>query len=401
MTAGTLPPSASKRSALSNAFAGLTAGLSLFAFLFVARRALGPEQFVPLGQLLIVWPISHAIVAFPVQQLRARSDPAAGKVAIALVVVATGVLIPLFWRYGEDFTRSADRRIHIIAMLLPLGALATAWGRGIAAAQRRDGLLATLVAGENLIRLALGIVLWIAGAGPLLFGLALLAGFGLNAMALGDGQRRERAAPRLGSVVEQMVAMTAVGGMGYAALFLAPGSLALDSRTDEVVAALLFAMAAYRAPYQIMQSMVPKLAAEFAHGRWMSTPFLWLAASGPVFALFAAGGAALCGQWFLDLLVGDGDILLRSTHAAAAATTTVATLNVIGSVALVARGQYRSTAAVWILPGLIAAYPIINADQPGPLLAAMELYVAMVYVGELWAWSRLPSLTASRATLLP
>ena len=392
MTAGTLPTPASKRGAFSNAFAGLAAGLSLFAFLFVARRSLGSEQFVPLGQLLIVWPISHAIVAFPVQQLRARSDPSARTVGIALSIAAVAILVPVFWFFGEEFTRSADRGIHIIAMVLPIGALATAWGRGTAAAQGRDGLLATLVAGENLIRLGLGFLLWIADAGPLMFGIALLVGFLVNGLAFGPGQRAESPAPLPGSVVEQIIAMTAVGGMGYTALFLAPGSLALDSLSDEVVAALLFAMAAYRAPYQVIQSMVPKLAAEFSLGRWMSTPVPYLVAAGPVLALFAAGGAALFGQWFLDLLVGDGDILQRSTHAMAAAATTVATLNVIGAVALVARGQFRSTTAIWLLPGLLAVYPVLSASRPGPLLTGLGIYVALVFAGQLWAWSRLPQL---------
>lgn len=379
--------SAPARGVIFNAVAGVSAGVSLFAFLVVARLALDPEEFVALGQLLVVWPISHAFVAFPVQQLRARSDPAALRAGAYLCGSLTAVLVPVFGIWGEEITRSSDLRIHLIAMVLPTGALATALGRGLAAAQGREALLATLVAGENLLRLSAGLILWAVGAGPLLFGTALVAGFGLNALALFGTSKPEPEASIVGSALHQMIAMTAVGTVGYAVLFLAPGSLALGSSSDRVVAALLFAMAAYRAPYQIVQSMVPKLASEFAAGRWMAGRPLPILASGPVLGLLAAGAGAVFGPWFLDALVGDGDVLSRTDHALAAALTTMGTLNVIGAVALVTRGKLWATTITWMAPALVLSVPVVRANEPTPLLAALVVFSIVVFLTQTWTWT--------------
>ena len=182
--------------------------------------------------------------------------------------------------------------------------------------------------------------------------------------------------------------VTLVGVLGSIALVLSLTTLAYNSRPDDMVAAVFFVTALYRLPYQLVQSFAPRIARAIVVRNWFSLPALWIIPAGLIAALFAAGFAALVSPWVFEGLAGDGELLERATYSAIAATTTISAINLVGALALAGQARFSLIVAVWVVPGLIVAYPIIRAIEADPLITAIEFYAAIVYLGQMWLWSR-------------
>jgi hypothetical protein len=209
-----------------------------------------------------------------------------------------------------------------------------------------------VIAGENAIRLVGTIALVAVGASNLWFGVVLLCGF-LIAFTPSRGSRAqgEMAAPPPPS--GPLVAAAVVGLCSHAFLFGAPLILALSGGSADAVAWMFLVLTSVRAPFILLQGVIPQLAASLAgdpddHRRRRLVLLIGLACT--VGAVLAAVAGVLLG----DPIVGRVfDILGKvdpAVYGLIAASSVLSAALLVATVVLVAEQRPRPLGIAWSIP---------------------------------------------------
>lgn len=364
----------------------VVAGLTIYAFLAVAARALGPERYAPLATLWAVVFLAAPGLYFPLEQevARALSDrhhrglggapvirraallaaASAGVLGVALAATSGLLLDELF----------AGEALLLAAVPLTIIAYAGAHlARGTLAGHSRFRSYAVLVGAEGVIRLLAGVVLAVAGvktAGPygLLLGVAPL-------LAIAISIRRERGLMSPGPQAEWAELTRALGYLlvgsvlAQALINVTPLAVQLLAERDEqvLVGKVLIALIVARVPVFMLQavqaSLIPKLAGLAAARRlaeFRAELLRLMGALGLIGLVFTFGAIAL-GPWVVEVFFGSEFALGRPDMGyLAAASMAFMGAHALGQ-ALISLASYRRAAFGWFVGmvtfGAVAALP--------------------------------------------
>jgi hypothetical protein len=335
--------------------------------LIASERYLDLDAFAPLAQLWTIWAVLAAGLTFSFQQWAAvhsarRRDVLPGGAAPHVgAILAAGSIVVLVVSFAarDALFHSSSWVWPVAAGILPMGTALNGIRRGQLARQRRLTGLAMIIAGENLIRLAVSATLIAVGADGQWFAIAMLAGFIVIV-----GPSTSSAVPSAGTAgVAALSAAAAAGFLAYAFMFGSPLLLAAAGGTAAEVSALFLVLTGVRIPFVVLQAVVPQLAV------WLDTADHQAAAIGTtrrrlvVVAGVGSGAAAAVGYFLGDLIIGSVFGIRGEVGAIAysllSAASVLAACALISTVVLVVEGRSRRIALAWGVPAATA--PIVAA----------------------------------------
>jgi hypothetical protein len=376
-------------------------GLAAYGFVALGTRSLGAEAFAPVGVLWTFWALSAATLTFPIQHwairtialeggvgaLRAGTARLAGWVA-GVAVVQVAIAAALTERLFGDHSWFWPAAVALLA----LGSAYLGLLRGVLAGTGRYHAAAVVIGGENLIRVAAGLVAVAVSDEALPLAAALLAGplIGL----LWPGAHR---------VPPKIEGGTAVALVGYTGLSLlaaqvvlngAPIVLPLVGGSEQEITVVFTTLALLRAPYLMALALTVRATApltrlltggEVARARHLVDGVL--AAS--LAAAVAAGAlAAPLGPPLVAVLFGEGARPEAATAGWLAAGAVLALGGLALTVVLIAAGSGRPLLAAWLC-GLAAA-GVAVAVPAAPVSRVVAGFVTgeTVALGAMWAAAR-------------
>lgn len=367
--------------------------MAAFGFIAVSSRDLGLDDYVPIGQLWSIWAVSFAVISFTSQQTVVRSQlirraDASGPVVTAdellpllLLIVPLAVAV-IGWR--EELFRSASPWWPALALVMPMGTLLTGTTRGSWAATGRVGGLAFVIAAENSVRLVAAVILRLMGASAPWYAAAIVLGFAVGFVR----PPRIRVSPwRLAPLVEPELAVTTagVGLIAHGAQVGAPLVLALRGAPAHEVSALFAILAVYRAPYQLVLGLVPRVAAVRAAaladgGEVDPPPRVRLLGLLALVSLAGGGCAALIGEVVVAPLFDAENILSGVDHALGAMLVVLGIAALGLTVLRVSTGHSRPLALRWVVAGGVGVSMLATSGDhlTGVLLALVVMEIVAV-----------------------
>lgn len=392
---------------------GLT-GVAGASFILISERAVGLDAFAPMAQLWTIWSISAATLLFAYQQwairigvgrriglMSALRGAPAGLLAAS--TVGTG-LVTLAVR--SSLFHTASLFWPVAAAVVVLGTVAGGVVRGQLAATGRHSLLALVIAGDNVVRMVLAIVLVAAGATVGWYAVAHLASYLVLAVGwlparhpapspdpapgrdreADDGIGGQTADPGTATLGTAAVA----GFLSHVALAGPPLLVAVNGGSARTVSTLFVVLTAIRLPHLMLQAGAPRAGVAF-HG-WVEAgrrdllDRARLAILGGTAALAALGFGA--GAVLGDLLIGSlFDIRGRVdavTYGLFAAAGVCSVGDAFATVLLVARGANRFLVTRWLAlltvavgAGLATGLTGLRATAAGLLALHAVMLVAL------------------------
>jgi hypothetical protein len=346
----------------------ITAGLGGLTFAIIASRSLGLEGFAPVAQVWTVWSLAAATVTFSMQQVAAYSAKMGGLSlslggGLLVLAAASGVFV-VTWLYRLELFYTPAPWWPLACALLPAGSFITGVARGRVAAFGTGRALAFVVGGENLVRVAFGLVLFGVGASAAWFAGAIFSGFGVAVLGLAYSPQPTVRSPLPDA--DRTMWSASIGGLAaHSLLVLAPPGLALSGASAAAVSGVFLLLAVYRAPYQLLLGIAPDLAGRFG-GDLASQRQVAGGVSGPIVvtltiatALLIGLVAAPVGEILLTPLLGVADLLTSWDHALAASLTVLVSASVVITMILTARRRNGLVVASWLLaaaPALVWLY---------------------------------------------
>lgn len=232
-------------------------GLFAYAFFALVTQKLGADRAAPVAVLWTYWGASTAVVTFPLQHWIIRTLRASGEGAVrdavgrllpvtsALALLAAGAT----WTVRVQLFLRDDAVFPILIALLTMVMLFGGVVRGGLAGRERFIATAAVLAGENLLRLALAAGVLALGGGAPAVGAALVVG-GLLGLAWPSSYRFERDPEAGGTPVFSFLGAVASGSLiAQVVLVGGPAVLALIGGAPREVTALFVTLALFRAPY--------------------------------------------------------------------------------------------------------------------------------------------------------
>ncbi|MDQ3973174.1 MAG: hypothetical protein M3276_02350, partial [Actinomycetota bacterium] len=311
--------------------------------------------------------------------------------ALSLLACAMGVAS---WLWRDSLFGQRGTVFPAFVGLVTVGAGMTALLRGSLAARNRFVSAGLAIAGENLIRLALAVVMAAAGRGVVAFATALVCG-PLIVVAWPDAFRYRRGRLRAAGSSTWGFFGGIAGGSLTAQMVLTGGpvALALVGGAPDDVTALFAALALFRAPYQVALGMGARVTG-------LLTGFVVEGARGPLLRVrtltslgtLLAGGAAgvfgfLAGPWLVPAVFGPDVRLAPWLLAVVAAGSTVALGTLVFTLLLVAQDRAAAVLSAW-LSSLAVGVAWIGVG-PG---SALERVTVAFGVAELLAFASLLTL---------
>ncbi len=354
---------------------GLT-GVAGASFILISERAVGLDAFAPMAQLWTIWSISAATLLFAYQQwairigvgrrvglLPALRGAPAGLLAAS--TVGTG-LVTLAVR--SSLFHSTSLFWPAAAAVVVLGPVVGGVVRGQLAATGRHSLLALVIAGDNVVRMVLAIVLVAAGATVGWYAVAHLASYLVLAVGWLPA-RHPAAAPEPspspdvapGADVDTADPGTATLGTAAVAGFLShvalagpPLLVAVNGGSARTVSTLFVVLTAIRLPHLMLQAGAPRAGVAF-HG-WVESgrqdlldrARLAILAGTASVAAVAFGAGALLGDLFIGTLFDIRGRVDPVTYGLFAAAGVCSVGDAFATVLLVARGANRFLVTRWL-----------------------------------------------------
>jgi len=399
---------------------GLT-GVAGASFILISERAVGLDAFAPMAQLWTIWSISAATLLFAYQQwairlgvghrvglLTALRGAPAGLLAAS--TVGTG-LVTLAVRSSLFHTTSLFW--PVAAAVVVLGTVVGGVVRGQLAATGRHSLLAVVIAGDNVVRMVLAVVLVAAGATVGWYALAHLASYlvlavgWLPARRPADPPAHPAPAPAPAEPMPAAEPVPTAGGgpdpgtatlgtaavagfLSHVALAGPPLLVAVNGGSARTVSTLFVVLTAIRLPHLMLQAGAPR--AGVAFNGWVEAgrrdlldrARLAIGAGTAAVAAVAFGAGALLG----DLLIGTlFDIRGRVdpvTYGLFAAAGVCSVGDAFATVLLVARGANRFLVTRWLAlltvavgAGLATGLTELRATAAGLLALHAAMLVAL------------------------
>lgn len=378
-------------------------GVLAYVFFALATRTLGADDAAPVAQLWTWWSASAAVLTFPVQHWIIRTMHAPGGLpavrralprvtAFALGLSALTGLVSWAAR-AQVFTREGVA-FPLLAAVVTFGAYLVGVVRGRLAGADRFVATGVAIASENVLRVALALVVVAAAGGAEGFGLALALG-AFAVLAWPSAHRFPPGGPG-GDAGSPLVFLGGVAaGSLIAQLVLTGGPVVLAAVGGEAreITALFTALAVFRAPYVLALGLVTRitgaltdLAVGGRHDRLLRIRRMLLAAT-----VAGAVAAWAFGRWagpaVIDLVFGAGIAPPPSVVATIAVATTVGLANLVLTVLLVARGASSALTTSWVAAVVVAAVVAAALPlRPLPLVAWAFLAAELAALALMW-WS--------------
>lgn len=382
-TPGTAEPAHRELVVVAALLTGVAGGVTLI----VTQSQLGLEKFAPIAQLWTIWAVLAAGLTFSFQQWAAinpvhRTSLITGRENLRVLIAITALVVALF--VGCYVARSALFHSDAIvwpasAALLPVGTALNGVRRGeLARVSNRTGL-AAVIAGENLIRLAVTVALIVAGSGAGWFAIALLSGF---AVVFGPVGGHDAVEGRSQASVATLGASAIAGFLAHAFMFGSPLLLTAAGGDSASVSALFLVLAGVRVPFVILQALVPQLAVSLDTAE--DTAALASAVRRRIaIAAVGLGTIAAAAGWVLgDLVIGtvfgiSGEVD-RASYALLAAGSVLAACALIATVVLVVEGRSGRIVLAWGVPAVSAA--VVTATGAVSDIHVLASWLLLVHV---------------------
>lgn len=350
-----------RRAGAATLVAAIAAGLQGVVILVISKATLPDGDFAPLAQLWAIWAVCAASFNYGCQQWAAirpagsgmLTTPAGTRLLVSLSVIGIAVG-SVSYALRDDLFASRSAWWPFFAALLPLGTAAVGLNRGELARIGRPMALAFVIGAENTLRIAATVVLALLDAAAWTYGAALILGFAVAAIPHPSRAYRDRLDLR------PLATATGSGMAAHALLFGSPLILALGGGDPDQVVALFLVLSAVRAPFVLLQGLIPHVAVRFGHdeGDLRATVRL-LTVSGLAVAIVAFVGGAALGDAVVGRIFSIQGELSGTTYGLVAATAMVSVALTIVTVRLVASEQIRPLVLAWSVPivATIAAVP--------------------------------------------
>jgi hypothetical protein len=342
--------------------ASVLTGVFGAATIYVSELHLGLEAFAPLAQLWTFWALFAASITFSVQHWVIRAvvsgigDRRASQTLARLLVPVAVAVTVVSWGLSESWF-DGHKGFAVLCGLLVLGTGMNGYGRGYAAAQGPDRLLAVIIVGENLIRLALLVPLIIFDAAPIWFGITLLAGFLINVIARPRRvERPEIATSASGAAPIALLVTGAVGLISYATMFGGPLLLGPAGVSAAAISALFLVITLARIPFIVILGLLPRVALHLellvSGGRHAELHrfTLRVTAVAVVAGAVIAGVAVFAADRTVGRLLGTSDHFGSSVYALVGAASVLSLASLVVSMTFVAQQRHTVLIATWLLP---------------------------------------------------
>lgn len=400
-----------RRGAAVLAAGSAVSGILAYVVFAVSTRALGAEGAAPVSVLWTWWTFTSAAMTFPLQHWVARTVSAHGGASVraalphvALVVLglslATGLVA---WLLREDLFHSEAPWFPLLALLTTLGSATIGLVRGGLSAQQRFDAVAVSLIAENGVRCVLVGVLAASGVdSPVGYGVALVVGH--YASLMWPSALRFDRSGRVEPTSRPFAFLAGAGASqltAQAALSAGPVVLALAGGSPEQITSLFAALALFRAPYILVQGSVVSLTVRMTQlvveGHTVAlTRIRRVLLGGTVLVLapaFAVGW--FLGPWLLPLIFGEAVSLSAHLCGLVAVACTLAVLNLVTMVDLLAHDRPARVATGWATAAAaaVAAY-VLMADA-----SALDRTVGAFVVAEATATGVLLALLPRERTV--
>jgi O-antigen/teichoic acid export membrane protein len=348
----------------------LVAAVGAYLFQLVAGRALGPTDFAPITVLWTIQFLAFTTVFMPIEQLTIRrlnaKEVAAAPTRLFTVAIAATTVVSVAFAIVTRDRLLEGRWVFVVitgALIVAYGLFALA--RGLLAGRRRFKEYGLAVLAESLLRLALAIVLLLAGFGTVGVAWTLVAG--ALVVFLWNPFSRER-----GSGVGPVEAGTGVALVGFvtataaAQTLVAAGPLVVGALGASAAEVSVFfeTFLLFRAPLTIAYSLVARVLPPFTRlvesGRLASlrTWTVRLTAGAAVLATIAYFTGHVIGPSLVEILLGAEFRPASDVAAYAAAGVVLATIALFLQQILIAMHDTTLLAVVW-MAGIATAVAVI------------------------------------------
>lgn len=367
-------------------------GLLAYAFFAMATRTLGASAAAPVSVLWTYWTMAAAILTFPLQHwtIRLLTRGAEGTLARSRGRIWIGAaVLSVFSALLAYLARDPlfhDPTVAYPAMVAGITAGATLSGlvRGALAGRGRFAATGLSMATENLLRVALGVVVAVAGGGAVAFGLVLVLGSFSGFFwpsSLRFDTRGAAASESISSPLALASGLAAGSLIAQIVLTGGPVALAALGGTPRQVTSLFAALAVWRAPYLAVLGVSPRLTPALTRmtltgdeqrlrsaRRW-----ILLAVLGAAGAAFLAGATVV--QPLLRAVFGP-DVVLDSIASALIGVGTAAAVgNLVLLLVMLAVGTSRPVNRAWLIAAAVVG-AILVAVPLSPLDRVVTAFVA-------------------------
>lgn len=367
--------------------ASALAGVGALIFILVGTRSLGLEEFAAVSQLWTLWAISYAVITFSTQQSVIRSWHTGRRIQWFTVMmpslITAAIATPILVLRAEDLFASQSVLWPVAGAIIPFGSLLTGLTRGRLAARGDTSRLAIVVGGENTLRAVLAIVLAVLGLDAAWYAIAVIGGFAVAGVGFfgGRDQLTQVVSNHYSRRNEARLDLAAsLGGLSsHVLLVLAPAVLALAAVPAARVSAVFIVLALYRAPYQLILGLGPRVSSEMIARmptmnprdiRPMTGRFIGVTT---VTAIVLSLSAALLGDNLISPIFGAEHLLQSADHGLAAALTIFAMASIVLTMALYALDDSTTILRVW--PVLSVAGLIAISAVSGGVTATLAILV--------------------------
>lgn len=363
------------------------AGLAAYGFVVLGTRAFGSIAFSSVAQVWTIWFVGAAALTFPLQHWiidtrtkdgdLVRVRRALPRIGAMVLVVALGM--------GAICTVFDERLFTSTSPLYPLAVTGVIFGsglvgvfRGLLGGEGRFAALGAAMAGENLVRLALGSIVVAAGGTVELYGLTVASGM-LVALAWPGVWPRGRSTP--GPRPPLVEVLSGLGGGNLLAQFVLTGGpvvLAFIGGAPAQVTALFVVLSLIRAPYLVALGVSVRATATLSQQALSDRPAIeahWrrLRWGVLVVGLVATSVAALIGPWGVRLVFGQDVAVTRGLAAAVALGSIVAVGNLLSSLLMLVDGRTTDVLVAWLVAVGVAL--VVLAVPIAPLQRVVAAFV--------------------------
>lgn len=396
-------------------------GLGAYGFVVIAVRSIGAEAFAPVALLWGFWAFSGAALAFPIQHWVIRQmtiDGDADGVFAAVPRLARMVLLialgqgAVAFAFREKLFGSASLLWPLFVMVLAFGTAGLGFARGMLAGSGRYPAAASVIGGENVVRVAAAIaaaMVWDTTHG---FAVALLLG-PLAGLVWRPPRTRTRADAAPPSI--RLVGASS-GGLVVSQTILqgGPAALALLGASPAEVTILFSTLALFRAPYLVALGLT--LRSTGAMTRWVVSRDLRKLAYVVAIIVGVAGvgavaayvGGAVFGPYLVSLVFGPEARPTAAISGLIAAGSVVALAGLWLVIALIAARREATLVLAWMVGlGAFVATLLVGFDSPAMRVALAFLMgqgtavVAMTTALVWWARRSAVNETGERAADSP
>lgn len=350
------------------AVGSLVNGVAAYLYVVVGTQVLGATRFAPISILWTIWSFAAATLTFPIQHWIIRTVQTVGgerpvRAANGTLIAVTGSAMVLtlvgglVW--GERLFGSTGLGYPLLAAVIVFSASLLGISRGLIAARGRFKAAAVIVAGENLLRLAVGCGVLLLAGGSFAYATALAAGVAIIAF-FPDSLSPRATGPDQPVSAGRMLAGIA-GGTLIAQLVLTgpPVLVAALGAEPETITALFTTAAIARAPYLVALGLAIRGNARLS---WMAanepgrlgsaTRLIAIAsvAAAPIVALAAAPIA----PHVIEFIFGPDTSLPSGPTALVVGASVLALGNLALMVVLIARGDTVRISVAWAIAAVFA-----------------------------------------------